>query len=318
MSFSGDQYPSFASKVITTRGDIIRGNSSGDRARYGIGAANTVLTSDGTDPSWAAHGGVPTTTKGDISGFSTTQARIPVGTNNYSILADSAQALGLKWAASPTSVLSTTGDILAASSANVLSRIQPAASGTVLTSNGAGVAATFQAAGGGGVWTSEGSTTLTDSTTDNIDITLSTALVASKAKLYYAFNGAMTGSNDILMQCNGDTGSNFVSSFLSSENGAALTVTLQTETSWRVSNQYNDDFFYGYGYFQIVEDEAGNDRLVGTFRTSGSNATRSGNYRMGNFFRDDTVTSLTSLKLFCGADNFQTGTTLSLYSLSKT
>ena len=171
---------------------------------------------------------------------------------------------------------------------------------------------------GGGVWTSEGSTTLTDSTTDNIDITLSTALVASKAKLYFVFNGAMTGSNDILMQCNGDSGTNFVSSFLSSENGGALTVTLQTETSWRVSNQYNDDFFYGYGYFQIIEDDAGNDRLAGTFRTSGSNATKSGNYRIGNFFRDDTVTSLTSLKLFCGADNFQTGTTLSLYSLSKT
>jgi len=53
MSFSGNQYPSFADKVITTRGDIVRGNSSGDRSRYGIGAANTVLVSDGTDPSWA-------------------------------------------------------------------------------------------------------------------------------------------------------------------------------------------------------------------------------------------------------------------------
>jgi len=175
-------------------------------------------------------------------------------------------------------------------------------------------------AGGGSLWTSEGSTTLTNSTTDEIDITLSTALVASKAKLYYAFNGAQTGdaTADIGMQCNGDSGTNFVSSFLSSENGGALTTTLQTETSWRVSNQYNDDFFYGYGYFQIVEDESGNDRLVGTFRTSGSNATKSGNYRLGNLFRDDTVTSLISLRLFCSSDDFQTGTTFSLYSLSKT
>ena len=54
MSFDGNQYPDFADKVITTRGDIIRGDSSGDRARYGIGAANTILTSDGTDPAWAA------------------------------------------------------------------------------------------------------------------------------------------------------------------------------------------------------------------------------------------------------------------------
>ena len=53
MSFAGNQYPNFADKVITSRGDIVRGDSSGDRERYGIGAANYVLTSDGSDPTWA-------------------------------------------------------------------------------------------------------------------------------------------------------------------------------------------------------------------------------------------------------------------------
>ena len=45
-------------------------------------------------------GGVnpPTTTKGDISGYDTTYARIPVGTNDQVLTADSTQALGLKWA----------------------------------------------------------------------------------------------------------------------------------------------------------------------------------------------------------------------------
>jgi len=43
-----------ATSVITTRGDIIRGNASGNRSRYAIGAAGTVLASDGTDPSWTA------------------------------------------------------------------------------------------------------------------------------------------------------------------------------------------------------------------------------------------------------------------------
>jgi len=151
LSFSGNQYPNYADKVITTRGDIIRGDSSGDRARYGVGAANTVLTSDGTDPAWAAAALAPTTTKGDISGFSTTQARIPISTNNYSLFADSAQALGLKWAASPTSTLTTTGDLLAASAANVLTRIAGGDSGEILTGNGAGVLPTFQAASGASV-----------------------------------------------------------------------------------------------------------------------------------------------------------------------
>ena len=40
----------------------------------------------------------PLTTKGDLYGFSSSDARIPIGTNNQVLTADSAQALGLKWA----------------------------------------------------------------------------------------------------------------------------------------------------------------------------------------------------------------------------
>ena len=43
-----------ATSVITTRGQIIRGNSSGERSAYNIGSNLTILTSDGTDPSWTA------------------------------------------------------------------------------------------------------------------------------------------------------------------------------------------------------------------------------------------------------------------------
>lgn len=49
----------------------------------------------------------PLTTKGDLYGFSTVNARIPVGTNNQTLVADSTQALGLKWADRPVQ-LSTT------------------------------------------------------------------------------------------------------------------------------------------------------------------------------------------------------------------
>jgi hypothetical protein len=45
-----------------------------------------------------AGGTTPLTTKGDLFGFDTANARIPIGTNNQVLTADSAQALGLKWA----------------------------------------------------------------------------------------------------------------------------------------------------------------------------------------------------------------------------
>jgi hypothetical protein len=175
LSFDGDQYPNTAAKVITTRGDIVRGNSSGDRERYGIGAANTVLTSDGTDPDWAAAALAPTTTKGDISGFSTTQARIPVGTNNYLILADSAQALGLKWAASSTSVMSGAQDILYTSAANTLARLAAGTDGDVLTTHGTGSAVTWETPSAGGATAEIDNATITSdfSTTSSsfIDVT---------------------------------------------------------------------------------------------------------------------------------------------------
>jgi hypothetical protein len=46
-----------------------------------------------------ASSSLPLTTKGDLFGFSTTNARIPVGANDTVLTADSTQALGVKWAA---------------------------------------------------------------------------------------------------------------------------------------------------------------------------------------------------------------------------
>ncbi len=54
--------------VVTTEGDIVLGDGSGDAARLGIGASGFVLTSDGTTASWVAPSGggnVSTTTIAD-------------------------------------------------------------------------------------------------------------------------------------------------------------------------------------------------------------------------------------------------------------
>jgi len=51
---------------------------------------------------WVPTGGggaSPLTTKGDVHGFSTVDARLAVGTDTHVLTADSAQSLGVKWAA---------------------------------------------------------------------------------------------------------------------------------------------------------------------------------------------------------------------------
>lgn len=46
----------------------------------------------------------PLTTKGDVLGFDTTENRIPVGTNNQVLTADSAETLGVAWKTPPASI----------------------------------------------------------------------------------------------------------------------------------------------------------------------------------------------------------------------
>lgn len=58
MSFNGDLYPSNASKVITSKGDLVRGDASGNRERYAIGSSNQVLTVTSGTIAWEDAGHV--------------------------------------------------------------------------------------------------------------------------------------------------------------------------------------------------------------------------------------------------------------------
>ena len=64
-------------------------------------ADNEVLAWDDGAGEWSPASGAvpPVTTKGDLYGYSTAAARIPVGTDGHVLTADSGQALGLKWSA---------------------------------------------------------------------------------------------------------------------------------------------------------------------------------------------------------------------------
>ena len=134
-------------------------------------------------------------TKGQIHGYTSTQYALPVGSDNHIIYADSTSASGLIYGASAKSILTTTGDLLYASSANTLARLAGGTSGDVLTANGAGVAPSYQTPAGGG-----GSMELVSSTTQVADvptITVSFSAINQSdiSYLHCVLNGKVSATN---------------------------------------------------------------------------------------------------------------------------
>lgn len=84
-----------------SQGDVLYHNGSAWVALT-AGTSGHFLKTQGAaaNPVWAAASAAsPLTTKGDLYGYDTGDARIPVGTDGHVLTADSAQALGVKWAA---------------------------------------------------------------------------------------------------------------------------------------------------------------------------------------------------------------------------
>lgn len=75
--------------------------------------------------------------KGDliVATAADTPARLAVGTNNQVLIADSAQATGLKYANEATATLTAKGDLLSATAANTLARLAVGSNNQVLTAD---------------------------------------------------------------------------------------------------------------------------------------------------------------------------------------
>lgn len=137
---------------------------TGDTGATGPAGSGTVVTvvggtncsvdaTDADNPIVNADTQTTNTTKGDLEGFSTIAARIPVGSNGQVLTADSAEALGLKWASAAggyTDPLTTKGDLLAFNT--VTDRLAVGSNDQVLTADSTaaeGVAWKTLVAGGG-------------------------------------------------------------------------------------------------------------------------------------------------------------------------
>lgn len=84
----------------TTLGDIAYSSATANTStRLPIGTTGQVLAVSGGVPAWTTTADVtPLTTKGDLFTFSTVDARLGVGTNGQTLVADSTASTGLKWA----------------------------------------------------------------------------------------------------------------------------------------------------------------------------------------------------------------------------
>ena len=103
----------------------------------GTPSTGQVLTATSSSAAhWAAGGGAsPLTTKGDIWGYSTTDARIPVGSDTQVLTADSTQSLGVKWATPSsgfTNPMTTKGDIIIEDATPAPARLAIGSTGQVL------------------------------------------------------------------------------------------------------------------------------------------------------------------------------------------
>lgn len=85
--------------VITTEGDLIVGNGSGENSRLGIGTAGQLLTVSGGTATWQdAPVSTTVSSKGDIQTHDgTSNASLAVGADGSFLVADSTETTGLKW-----------------------------------------------------------------------------------------------------------------------------------------------------------------------------------------------------------------------------
>jgi len=144
----------------------------------------------------------PLTTKGDLFTFTTVDARIGVGANETRLVADSAQATGLKYVADTTNyAINAKADLLVGTAADTLAALTVGTNGQVLTADSTvsptGLKWATPAAGGGGkvlqvVFAENGTDTNIESATftdTNLSATITPTSATSRIAIFATNHG---------------------------------------------------------------------------------------------------------------------------------
>lgn len=129
--------------TLTTRGDLLTMGSGPDPARIAVGSANTVLKSNGTDPSWGlvvtANITDANVTTAKIADSNVTTAKIADSNVTTAKIADgnvTAAKLAATAAIQPT-IVDAKGDLIVATAADTVARVAVGTNGHVLTADSA-------------------------------------------------------------------------------------------------------------------------------------------------------------------------------------